>query len=137
MCTGMMALVAGVMADATWVGSRHRVSGSTSTSTGVAPVCTMALAVLMMEKAGVMTSSPGPRPRAAQTRCRAAVPLAQATPWATPQSRAMPSSKRSRNWPAELIQPVSRHWLTYSDSRPASSGSQTGMNSRTLMTYRG
>ena len=47
-------------------GSRARVSGSTSTKTGVAPAITMVELEATKEKAGVMTSSPGPTPSGGQ-----------------------------------------------------------------------
>ena len=64
--TGRMAFVLGDTAAATARGSRLRVSGSTSTNTGRAPVATMARAVKAAESDVVITSSPGPTPRTAR-----------------------------------------------------------------------
>jgi hypothetical protein len=50
-------------------------TGSTSTNTGVAPTPLTASAVAMKVFGTVMTSSPGPIPRAAITKCNAVVPL--------------------------------------------------------------
>ena len=55
-----------------------------STKTGIALWCRMASAVATNEKAGVMTSSPGPMPAAASAMCSAAVPLLVATAYLMP-----------------------------------------------------
>ena len=56
--------------------SRLQVSGSMSAKTGVAPTRTTTSAVAAKVKAGVITSSPGPMPRAIRLISRASVPLA-------------------------------------------------------------
>ncbi len=61
-CTGMSALVRGVMAASAWARSMLRVARSTSTNTGLAPTRRMTLGVAVKLMAGVMTSSPGPMP---------------------------------------------------------------------------
>ena len=85
MCTGITARVRGPMRAATWSTRSVQVSGSTSTSTGVAPTYTAANTVAAMVNAGMMISSPGPRPRAASARWRAVVPLVVPMPSAQPQ----------------------------------------------------
>ena len=80
----MMALVFFVMARSIKAGSILRDMGSLSTSFIVAPVYSTAFAVAIMVKAGKMTSSPGPMPSAAITRCSATVPLAHATACSQP-----------------------------------------------------
>ena len=61
-CTGMIALVRGVMARASAAGSRLNVAGSMSTRTGRAPRRTTEPAVAKNEYVEVTTSSPGPMP---------------------------------------------------------------------------
>ena len=70
----MMARVRAVTAARMRWGSRVRVSGSTSTSTGRAPTYVMAQQVAMKVWAVVITSSPGPTPQARSARWSAAVP---------------------------------------------------------------
>ena len=72
-CTGMIALVRGVIAASTWSRSRLRLSSSTSTNTGRAPtrITTLALAAKVM--AGTITSSPGPMPHACSATSSAPV----------------------------------------------------------------
>ena len=55
------------------------VSSCTSTKTGVAPVWTITFAVAGQVIGVVITSSPGPMPRATSARCSAAVPDASAS----------------------------------------------------------
>jgi hypothetical protein len=73
--TGMMQRVFGVIAASTPSGVTRCVSGSTSTSTGVAPIQLTASAVAMNELVGTSTSSPGPMPRARSASEIASVPL--------------------------------------------------------------
>src|SRR6188508_3258392 len=68
-----MTLVRGLRAAAIATGLMLRVSGSTSTSTGVAPTWWMTPTVAENVRGVVMTSSPGPTPRVARAVCRAAV----------------------------------------------------------------
>ena len=70
----MMARVRGVIAARTASGSRLQVTGSMSTSTGVAPSRAMHPAVAKNEYVLVMTSSPGPMPSAISTASSASVP---------------------------------------------------------------
>ena len=74
-CTGMMALVLGVMAASIFFGSMQRVLGSQSTNTTVAPTTHAASAVAKKVLGWVMTSSPGPMPRAMSVSQIASVPL--------------------------------------------------------------
>ena len=55
-----MALVLGVMASSTRLGSIVQVTGSTSTKTGVAPAKVTAAAVAVKVWVGTITSCPGP-----------------------------------------------------------------------------
>jgi hypothetical protein len=89
-----------------------------------------ALAVAIMVKVGMITSSPGSSPSVAMARCMATVPLAQAMPYWAPQKAAKRDSKSRIKLPAEEIQLVSTAWVTYFNSLPPSVGSQTGINFR-------
>ena len=76
----MIARVRGVVTASTVAGTSHgSVRPWTSAKTGVAPVYAIALTVATKVIDGTTTSSPGPRPAAAQMRCRPAVPLATAS----------------------------------------------------------
>ena len=90
-----MAAVRGVMASAIAEGSIHRVSGSTSTKHGAAPVCRMACAVAGAVRAVVMTSSPDETPAARSASASASVPLATPTQCSTPQKEANSVSNAS------------------------------------------
>src|SRR5205807_527743 len=68
-----MARVCGVMAARTAAGSMFRVSGSTSTSTGRAPTCSITFTEAVKVSGVVMTSSPAPTPSVASAVCRPAV----------------------------------------------------------------
>src|SRR6266576_1013812 len=68
-----MARVRGVMAARTAAGSMFRVSGSTSTSTGRAPTCSITFTEAVKVSGVVMTSSPAPTPSVASAVCRPAV----------------------------------------------------------------
>ena len=83
-CTGRIALVRGVSAASTRAGSRQRVRGSQSASTGVAPVCRIAFTVAQKVSGVVTTSSPGPIPLAIMARWSAAVHDATATACSAP-----------------------------------------------------
>ena len=84
----MMARVRGVTASATRSGSISRYSGSTSTSTGTAPIRLTASAVAMKVLAGRMTSAPAVTPEARSASSRASVPLATPTQFPAPRNRA-------------------------------------------------
>ena len=71
--------VRGVIAAAAADGSRFIVDRSMSASTGVAPVCRMALSVAQKVNGVVTTSSRGAAPAASSERCSAAVPELTAT----------------------------------------------------------
>ena len=66
--TGIIALVFVVNLSRKSLGSRLNVSKSMSAKTTVAPRCSTTLAVEIHVKAGTITSSPGPTPRAAKER---------------------------------------------------------------------
>ena len=59
----MMALVRGVITAATWFTFMFQMSGSLSTTTGLASARTTAAAQEMIVNDGRMTSSPGPNPK--------------------------------------------------------------------------
>ena len=80
----MIALVWGVMAPSILSGSMLQVSGSTSTNTGRAPTRQMTSAVATKVKGVVITSSPGPMPKAIRLINRASVPEATLMQWAVP-----------------------------------------------------
>ena len=73
-CTGIIALVRGVIAAIAAVVSMLNVSGSLSTSTGLAPTRTTQPAVAKNEYVGVITSSPGPMSIAISAASTASVP---------------------------------------------------------------
>ena len=84
-CTGSTARVRAVTARSAKSGSRFMLSSSTSTNTGSAPTWLMASAVAKKVNGVVITSSPGPMPRARRAMTRASVPELQPTAWATPR----------------------------------------------------
>src|SRR5256886_15483610 len=75
----MTARVRGAIAAAMRAGSIVSVSGSTSTSTGRAPTCSMTLTVAAHVSGVVLTSSPGPISLTARAVCRAAVNVLRGT----------------------------------------------------------
>src|SRR5262245_5340470 len=95
----MIARVRGEIARFTRAGSTARLSGSTSTNTGVAPAMRIVEVDAMNEKAGVMTSSPGPTPSAARAMRRASVPEPTPIAWRTPHSAATSRSRVSPSGP--------------------------------------
>ena len=78
--TGMIARVRSVILRATSATSRHHVSGSQSTSTGVQPARTTAVAHEMIVKLGRITSDPRGSDSASTASSSAAVPFETATP---------------------------------------------------------
>jgi len=74
----MMALVRGVISGRMVSAVIFWLTGSTSAMTGVAPRMTMQEAEAMKVRLVVMTSSPGPIPRAYRASSSATVPLARA-----------------------------------------------------------
>jgi hypothetical protein len=98
-CTGTIALVRGVIAAARPSGLRVSESGSTSTSTGVAPVYVITATEATKVNGTVMTSSPGPMPAATSARCSAAVPELTPTPWAAPEYAANSRSNAATSSP--------------------------------------
>src|SRR5215218_7187442 len=83
-CTGISAFVLSVTSSATWAGSMFRSDSRTSAKTGVAPAWTMTFAVAGHVIVLVITSSPGPTPRASSERWSAAVPEATASTCSAP-----------------------------------------------------
>src|SRR6266571_2520096 len=102
-CTGTMARVRGVMARPTAAGSMLKVSGSTSTNTGVPPALWIAPAVAKNVNGVVMTSSPGFRPSALSGSRSASVPLAQAIAYFAWESRHPCLELRHRGAHHELL----------------------------------
>ena len=77
------------------LGSMVKVTGSTSTNTGVAPVYMTARGQEMIVRSGMMTSSPALISRLATAKCNAAVPLDAVIAWRMPKRFAYAVSKRS------------------------------------------
>ena len=75
------------------------VSASTSTQTAVAPTWWMAAVVEMSLFGTVMTSSPGPIPRASSATLRAAVPELVPTAWGVPSQAANSVSNSGTSGP--------------------------------------
>ena len=80
----MIARVLGVTAASTWSGSMVRVSPRTSQNTGRAPAAMAAYGVAAKVRAGTITSSPQPMPRALRATSMVTVPLAMTTPCREP-----------------------------------------------------
>ena len=83
----------------------------------------------MIVKVGIITSSPGPIPKASIAISKAAVPLDTATAYFLSTFSAKVFSNLLTKGPSEEIHPVSIHSLRYFFSFPLSSGSFTGINS--------
>ncbi len=73
--TSMIARVRSVMCRSACSRSRHRVAGSTSTNTGVAPARSTVFAEAIMVRSGTSTSWPAPTPSAASAANRDTVPF--------------------------------------------------------------
>src|SRR5580765_1217569 len=128
--TGRTAFVRSVTAAATSAGSMLRSSSSTSTKTGVAPVCTITFAVAGQVIGDVITSSPGPIPRATSARCSAAVPEARASTCSASRYSAMRSSSLAALGPV-VSQPERRVSATAAiSSSPIAGGWNPSMVSR-------
>ena len=106
-------------------GSRPSVSSSMSTKTGVAPSNSRQLLLATKLKGVVITSSPGPMPRARTARCSPAVPLLTAMPWRRPASAATRSSNSAVNGPMASV-PLVSTWLTSSCSSAPMFGCASG-----------
>src|SRR5690348_622259 len=89
-----MARVRGVTAERTAAGSRLSVSGSTSTSTGRAPTCSITFTEAVKVRGVVITSSPGPTPSVASAVWRPAVHELSASAAGVPRYVANSVSKR-------------------------------------------
>ena len=83
--TGITARVRGPIAACTSPAVSRCVSGSTSTSFGVAPARLTPSAVAMNEFAGTITSSPRPTPSARSARTIASVPEETPIAWSVSQ----------------------------------------------------
>ena len=108
----MMAFVRSVTAASIFVSSRFIVSGRMSTKTGVAPVSTMAVAVLEKVKLGTMTSSPFPSPHRSVAISRALVPLVVKSAFWAPKRSSMKAWHFFVNWPSPQILCASMASLT-------------------------
>src|SRR6266581_3528630 len=89
-----MALVFHDTAASTAAGERLSVSGSTSTSTGRAPTCSITFTEAVNVSGVVITSSPGPTPRVASAVCSPAVQELSASALGAPRCAANSASKR-------------------------------------------
>ena len=116
----MIARVRGVMAARTASGSRLYVTGSISTSTGVAPTRDTHPAVAKKEYVLVTTSSPGPMPSAISTASSASVPDDTLT--ASGTSRAAISSRSSPSTSG----PMMKRWVSHTRAMAARISSRMG-----------
>src|SRR5213080_1203561 len=89
-----MGLVFHDTAASTAAGERLSVSGSTSTSTGRAPTCSITLTEAVNVSGVVITSSPGPTPSVASAVCSPAVQELSASALGAPRCAATSPSKR-------------------------------------------
>src|SRR3954462_6004090 len=107
-----------------------RSPSSTSANTGVAPVCTMTLAVAGQVIGVVITSSPGPTPSATSERCSAAVPDASASTCSASRNSFIRSSRRAALGPV-VSQPERSVSVTAAvSSSPIAGGWNPGIVSR-------
>src|SRR6185436_5626803 len=97
----MMALVRGVIAFSTSLGSRLKVSSSTSTYTGFAPTYEIAQLVATNVHGVVITSSPGPMLSNISPTWSAEVPLLKATQYCAPQNEAKSFSNLATSGPRQ------------------------------------
>ena len=130
-CTGTTARVRSVTAASKAAGSRFSDSGSISTNTGVAPVCTIAFVVAGQVKELVTTSSPGPTPVATSDRWMPVVHEDVAIACGAPVYSANPASSSLTRGP-DVSQPERRVATTASiSSSPSSGGANSSSVSRT------
>src|SRR5215831_2019325 len=132
----MIARVRGVIFFSICLTSIHHVYGSLSTRTGVPPLYTIARAQEMIVNDGRMTSSPGLSSKHATASCKAVVPLDTAMPYRLPQYAAHFLSNSSMNLPADEIQPLRKHSVTFSNSVIPREGSLTGITVRSAPFHR-
>ena len=90
-----------------------QVTGSASTTTGVAPARTIAAAQEIIVKVGKMTSSSRPMPNAAIAISSAPEPLLTAIPYLRSTLAANCASNLLTNGPSDEIQPVVIHSAKY------------------------
>ena len=83
-----------------------KVSGSTSTSTGEAPVSSIAATVATAVCETVMTASPGPTSQARKASAIASVPFPTPTTWRAPRNAANSFSNAATS-PPKIYQPLS------------------------------
>ena len=126
-----MAFVFGVISPASLLTSMF-IEVSASTTTGVVPDLAICITQEMIVNVGMMTSSPGPIPRASTAMSIAAVPLATATACLRPTYAAISSSKRLTYEPSDETQPVSMQSSRNLRSSPRKMGVLTGMKSTGL-----
>src|SRR5216117_2881027 len=122
-----MALVLHDTAASTAAGERLSVSGSTSTSTGRAPTCSITLTEAVNVSGVVITSSPGPTPSVASAVCRPAVQELSASALGAPRCSAKSASKRFVLGPV-VIQSERSVSTTSRISSSPKSGGEKGRN---------
>jgi len=103
----------------------HSVSGSMSTSTGVAPTCSITFTHAANVYVDVMTSAPGPIPSAASARCNAPVAEFTASPCCAPASAATRRASSCARGPV-VIQPDSSVSMTRRFSASPIHGTASG-----------
>src|SRR5437773_4473875 len=123
-----MALVFHDTAASTAAGERLSVSGSTSTSTGRAPTCSITFTEAVNVSGVVITSSPGPTPRVASAVCSPAVQELSASALGAPRCAANSASKRFVLGPV-VIQSERRVSTTSRISSSPKCGGAKGRNS--------
>src|SRR5207249_7751516 len=122
-----MALVFHDTAASTAAGERLSVSGSTSTSTGRAPTCSITLTEAVNVSGVVITSSPGPTRSVASAVCSPAVQELSASALGAPRCSANSPSKRFVLGPV-VIQSERSVSTTSRISSSPKSGGEKGRN---------
>src|SRR3984893_15217259 len=121
-----------LIASLTLAGSMLRVSGSTSTSMGRAPTCSITLTPEQNVIGVVRTASPGPIPRLTSARCKAAVQELNARAAGAFTAAANSSSKRFTLGPV-VIQSERKVSTTSAISSSLMQGGEQGRNSLRIL----
>src|SRR2546425_11043548 len=121
-----MALVFHDTAASTAAGERLSVSGSTSTSTGRAPTCSITCTEAVKVSGVVSTSSPGRTPRVASAVCSPAVQELSASALGAPRCAAKSASKRFVLGPVVIQSERSVSTTSRISSSPKSGGAKGG-----------
>src|SRR3989441_9787864 len=119
-----MALVFHDTAASTAAGERLSVSGSTSTSTGRAPTCSITCTEAVKVSGVVITSSRGPTPRVASAVCSPAVQELSASALGAPRCAANSASKRFVLGPVVIQSERSVSTTSRISSSPKSGGAK-------------